>query len=123
MRGIDPKRGEQRIARGFRPIGDDDADEEKYGHGDENRTALSDVAHGATDTPIDETLIPTGEMASVDGTPLDFRTPTTIGSRIGEAFEQLRFAGGYDHNFVLRENGDERLRRAARSRSPTARGS
>ena len=64
-------------------------------------------------TPIDEALIPTGEIASVDGTPLDFRAPTTIGRRIGEAFEQLRFAGGYDHNFVLRRNGGERLRRAA----------
>jgi aldose 1-epimerase len=64
-------------------------------------------------TPIDENLIPTGEMAPVDGTPLDFRTPTTIGRRIGEAFEQLRFAGGYDHNFILHGNGNERLRRAA----------
>ncbi len=64
-------------------------------------------------TPIDEDLIPTGETASVEGTPLDFRAPTAIGQRIGEAFEQLRFAGGYDHNFVLRENGAGRLRRAA----------
>ena len=64
-------------------------------------------------TPIDKTLIPTGEVASLDGTPLDFRAPTKIGRRIGQAFDQLRFAGGYDHNFVLRRNGDEQLRRAA----------
>jgi aldose 1-epimerase len=64
-------------------------------------------------TPIDRTLIPTGEIASVDGTPLDFRTPTTIGQRIGDRFEQLRFTGGYDHNFVLRRNGNEQLHRAA----------
>jgi aldose 1-epimerase len=64
-------------------------------------------------TPIDEGLIPTGEMAPVDGTPLDFRTPTTIGERIGDAFEQLSFGGGYDHNFVLRDIGNGRLRRAA----------
>jgi aldose 1-epimerase len=69
-------------------------------------------------TPVDENLIPTGEMASVEGTPLDFRAPTPIGQRIGEAFEQLRIAGGYDHNFILRENGNERLRRAARLADP-----
>jgi aldose 1-epimerase len=64
-------------------------------------------------TPVDKTLIPTGEVAPVDGTPLDFRTPTKIGQRIGETVDQLRFAGGYDHNFVLRRNGDDQLWRAA----------
>ena len=48
-----------------------------------------------TFTPVDSTLIPTGEIASVDGTPLDFRTAMPIGSRIGS---------GYDHNFVLRRS-------------------
>jgi aldose 1-epimerase len=49
-------------------------------------------------TPTDQTLIPTGKIESVKGTPLDFTTPTTIGKRIGE----LKGApGGYDHNFVL----------------------
>jgi aldose 1-epimerase len=52
-------------------------------------------------TPIDADLIPTGEVASVAGTPLDFRRATAIGSRIEEPNEQLRLAGGYDHNFVL----------------------
>jgi aldose 1-epimerase len=52
-------------------------------------------------TPVDSTLIPTGVLAPVAGTPFDFRTPHTIGERIGDANEQLRFGGGYDHNFVL----------------------
>jgi aldose 1-epimerase len=41
----------------------------------------------------------------VAGTPFDFRTPTRIGARIGQADEQLRYAGGYDHNFVLNRTG------------------
>jgi len=52
-------------------------------------------------TPVDDTLIPTGEVASVEGTPFDFRTPTAIGARIDDADEQLRRGNGYDHNFVL----------------------
>ena len=52
-------------------------------------------------TPIDETLIPAGELAPLDGTPLDFREPTSIGARIGEESEQLGFGSGYDHNYVL----------------------
>ncbi len=56
-------------------------------------------------TPVDSTLIPTGEIRPVAGTPFDFRTPHAIGARIDEADEQLRFAGGYDHNFVLARTG------------------
>ena len=56
-------------------------------------------------TPVDSTLIPTGVIAPVEGTPFDFRTPTAIGARIGQDNEQLKFAGGYDHNFVLRRSG------------------
>lgn len=52
-------------------------------------------------TPTDEGLIPTGEIASIEGTPLDFRTPTAIGERIEADFEALHFGKGYDHNFVL----------------------
>lgn len=52
-------------------------------------------------TPVDSTLIPTGELKPVDGTPFDFRTATAIGARIGNDDEQLKFAGGYDHNFVI----------------------
>jgi len=52
-------------------------------------------------TPVDSTLIPTGEIRSVAGTPFDFRAPTAIGARIGQDEEQLRYGRGYDHNFVL----------------------
>ncbi len=52
-------------------------------------------------TPVDSTLIPTGELRPVEGTPFDFRTPHLIGERIGEAYDQLILGGGYDHNFVL----------------------
>jgi aldose 1-epimerase len=52
-------------------------------------------------TPVDSTLIPTGELKPVDGTPFDFRTPTAIGARINQPDEQLKFGGGYDHNFVI----------------------
>jgi aldose 1-epimerase len=57
-------------------------------------------------TPVDSTLIPTGELAAVAGTPFDFTTPHAIGARIGEDHEQLRFGGGYDHNFALDRGGD-----------------
>ena len=52
-------------------------------------------------TPVDATLIPTGELAPVEGTPFDFRTPTAIGARIDQPNEQLKNGGGYDHNWVL----------------------
>jgi len=53
-------------------------------------------------TPVDSTLIPSGELRSVDGTAFDFRNPTAIGTRIENADEQqLRFGKGYDHNWVL----------------------
>lgn len=53
-------------------------------------------------TPVDEGLIPTGELAPVENTPLDFRQPQTIGARIDDPFEQLVLGKGYDHNWVLR---------------------
>jgi aldose 1-epimerase len=53
-------------------------------------------------TPVDETLIPTGELAPVERTPFDFRHARPIGAHIGADDDQLRHAGGYDHNFVLR---------------------
>jgi aldose 1-epimerase len=52
-------------------------------------------------TPVDANLIPTGELATVDGTPLDFRKMTAIGARINSDNGQLRLARGYDHNWVL----------------------
>jgi aldose 1-epimerase len=55
-------------------------------------------------TPVDDTLIPTGETASVQGTPLDFTRPATLGSRIGDLKGE---PGGYDHNYVIRGGGKE----------------
>jgi aldose 1-epimerase len=52
-------------------------------------------------TPVDATLIPTGELAPVEGTPFDFRRPTAIGARIGADHVQLKNGTGYDHNWVL----------------------
>jgi aldose 1-epimerase len=52
-------------------------------------------------TPVDSTLIPSGELRPVTGTPFDFRQPTAIGARIGAADEQLKFGKGYDHNWVI----------------------
>lgn len=52
-------------------------------------------------TPVDATLIPTGELRPVAGTPFDFRRSTAIGARIEQADEQLRLGHGYDHNWVL----------------------
>ncbi|HMF77246.1 MAG TPA: aldose epimerase family protein [Bryobacteraceae bacterium] len=57
-------------------------------------------------TPVNATLIPTGAIESVAGTPFDFRKLTEVGSRIGQANEQLKLGKGYDHNFVLNHPGD-----------------
>jgi aldose 1-epimerase len=51
--------------------------------------------------PIDKSLIPTGQLESVNNTPMDFRTPTTFGARIKSDYEQLKLANGYDHHWVL----------------------
>ena len=56
-------------------------------------------------TPVDTTLIPTGELASVSGTPFDFRQPTAIGARIDQNNDQLKKGPGYDHNWVLNRKG------------------
>lgn len=57
-------------------------------------------------TPVDDTLIPTGQLAPVDGTPFDFREATAIGARIEQKDEQLIRGKGYDHNWVLNRTGD-----------------
>jgi aldose 1-epimerase len=70
-------------------------------------------------TPVDSGLIPTGELAPVAGTPLDFHKATAIGARIDDPNEQMRLGGGYDHNFVL--NGKIGvLQEAARVVEPTS---
>jgi aldose 1-epimerase len=69
-------------------------------------------------TPIDATLIPTGERRRVESTPFDFRTPTRIGRMIRDGRdEQIRFARGYDHNFILNA-AEGTLRFAARVEDP-----
>ncbi len=69
-------------------------------------------------TPVDEGLIPTGELRPVKGTPMDFTEPTAIGARIEQDDEQLKFGGGYDHNWVLNKK-DAPLTLAARVYEPT----
>jgi aldose 1-epimerase len=70
-------------------------------------------------TPVGPGLIPTGEVKSVEGTPLDFRTPTRIGERIQADDEQLKLAGGYDHNWVLNKSTNT-LTLAARVEEPSS---
>lgn len=63
-------------------------------------------------TDADKESLPTGKIISVEGTPLDLREPTIIGDHIDDSFEQLQFAGGYDHNWVINDY-DGTLRKAA----------
>lgn len=71
-------------------------------------------------TPVDATLIPTGEIASVEGTPFDFRTPHPIGQRISADHPQLEFGGGYDHNWVLNGTPAGEMTLAARVFEPAS---
>lgn len=65
-------------------------------------------------TPVDATMIPTGVIEPVAGTPLDFTTPTPIGRRVREGTGQVALAHGYDHNFVLDRDITRGLELAAR---------
>jgi aldose 1-epimerase len=80
-------------------------------------TVLDHVLELAADeyTPADDTLIPTGKVESVKGTPLDFTTPTRIGERIDQLINTAFM--GYDHNFVLRQR-ENRPTLAARLKDP-----
>lgn len=80
-----------------------------------NHSYFNLAGQGSTDTAMDQVLmlparvfsvaddqsIPTGEMRSVEGTPMDFRTPKAIGRDIGQDYEPLKLQGGYDHNFEV----------------------
>lgn len=68
-------------------------------------------------TPVDAGLIPTG-IASIEGTPFDFRTPTAIGARIDNNDEQLKFGSGYDHNWVLNKEQAGAMTLAASAYEP-----
>lgn len=70
-------------------------------------------------TPVDVTLIPTGELKNVQGTPFDFRKSTAIGARINMDDQQLKYGLGYDHNWVLNGMGAGQLVTAARVHEPT----
>jgi len=87
-------------------------------HGDGKGDILDHVLtlDASAYTPVDSTLIPTGQIAAVAGTPFDFRSPTAIGARIEQPNKQLRFGKGYDHNWVLDRpaGGGTALVRAAR---------
>ena len=82
-------------------------------------TVLEDSIMLAADryTPVAKDLIPTGELAPVAGTPFDFRKPVKIGARIGDNNQQLKFANGYDQNWVLNRKGSS-LTLAARVEDP-----
>lgn len=64
-------------------------------------------------TPVDSTLIPTGKIEPVAGTPFDFKQPVAIGKRVNDNNEQLKFGKGYDHNFVLDNNAQQGMIHAA----------
>jgi aldose 1-epimerase len=79
--------------------------------GDGHGTILDEVLMLNADayTPVGPGLIPTGQIVPVAGTPFDFRKPTAIGERIDQPNEQLKIAGGYDHNFVLNTKPSTKL--------------
>lgn len=74
------------------------------------------TVHASMITPVDATLIPTGALTAVAGSPFDFRAPRRIGDRIRDHDAQLNLGGGYDHNYVLDEpeSATAPLRKAAR---------
>lgn len=76
--------------------------------GDGEGTILDHVIRIDADaiTPVDEVLIPTGEIMPVEGTPFDFREPHAIGERVNEEHPQLKAGAGYDHNWILNRTDD-----------------
>ena len=70
-------------------------------------------------TPVSASLIPTGELRPVAGTPFDFSKPTPIGARIDADDEQIKFGAGYDHNWVLKKERQGRLSLAATVYDPS----
>ena len=86
------------------------------GNGDILQTQL--LIHADHFTPVDATLIPTGELRSVKGTPFDFMTSTVIGARIDQDDQQLKLGKGYDHNWVLNDATPGSLFAAAQAYDP-----
>lgn len=83
--------------------------------GEGNGTVLDNVLtiNASHTTPVDSVLIPTGQIAPVEGTPFDFREPHAIGERIGADNQQLRNGGGYDHNWVIDRKTPSGIEQAA----------
>lgn len=77
--------------------------------GDFTQAAYDQVLYVNADhfTPSDEQFIPTGEIRSVEGTPMDFRTPHAVGDSIRSDYDQIKNARGYDHNYCLNTAGDD----------------
>jgi aldose 1-epimerase len=86
------------------------------GHGDILGQQL--MLHASRFTPVNANLIPTGEIVSVRGTPLDFTKSTAIGARIDGDYEQLKLGHGYDYNFVLDGTPARKAVLAARAYDP-----
>ncbi|MDR0976558.1 MAG: galactose mutarotase [Prevotellaceae bacterium] len=90
--------------------------------GDASKSIIDNILYVNADnyTPMDRGSIPTGEIAPVAGTPMDFTTPKPIGQDIDQTdFEQVRFGNGYDHNWVL-NTGDDVTKLAAKVTSPVS---
>jgi aldose 1-epimerase len=85
-----------------------------------NNTILDQLVTIEADsmTPVDKGLITTGKYLDVTNTPMDFRTPTAIGARINDKFEQLIFGHGYDHNWVIKNYSKGKVRKAAEVYEP-----
>ncbi|MDB5130584.1 MAG: aldose epimerase [Mucilaginibacter sp.] len=77
-------------------------------NGENSGTILNHLVQIKADkyTPVDSTLIPTGQIEPVKGTPFDFTSPATIGARVNATNRQLENGKGYDHNFVLNAHGE-----------------
>ena len=69
-------------------------------------------------TPVDSTLIPTGEYRPVEGTPFDFRSAKAVGEDIDTDNEQIRIAGGYDHNWIVHQDANSRMKHIATLSDP-----
>jgi aldose 1-epimerase len=89
--------------------------------GQGNRTILQEQLqlHASRFTPVDSTLIPTGELKAVAGTPFDFLKPHAVGERINADDEQIKLGHGYDHNFVI-DGGGKKLTKAAEVYDPSS---
>ncbi|MFT4169616.1 MAG: aldose epimerase family protein [Dysgonomonas sp.] len=90
--------------------------------GEGNGTILDHVLtiNASNTTPVDSVLIPSGEIASVENTPFDFRQPKAVGERINEDNQQLKNGSGYDHNWVIDRKSDKDVEFIARIYEPVS---